>query len=316
MHIGPFARHAGISAHAGGCVDPARRRFVTGVAAGGSLLALGPWQGQARAASAGVARELTGTDFDLSIGATPVDFTGRTRPAITVNGTLPGPVLRWRQGDSVTLRVSNRLPEHYTSIHWHGILLPANMDGVPGLSFDGIGPGETFTYRFSLRQAGTYWYHSHSLFQEQAGLYGALIVDPAEPLPYSWDREHVVVLSDWTDLDPGALFRRLKKHAEYDNYYQPTVGDFFRDVRANGWRETVADRAELVGEHVVGIEVAGLADRFPAHHRLELGPDHVAERHVGDRPERHRLGPVRAAQVVVAVVTDEQEGERGTADRG
>src|SRR5690554_3283119 len=223
--------------------DQGRRKFVTGMVAGGSLLALGPWLGQARAVSAGVSRELTGSDFDLSIGATPVNYTGRTRPAITINGTLPGPVLRWRQGDVVTLRVSNRLPEHYTSIHWHGILLPANMDGVPGLSFDGIGPGETFTYRFSLRQAGTYWYHSHSLFQEQAGLYGALIVDPAEPLPYSWDREHVVVLSDWTDLDPGALFRRLKKYAEYDNYYQPTVGDFFRDVRANGWRDALADRA-------------------------------------------------------------------------
>ncbi|MGO1894041.1 MAG: copper resistance system multicopper oxidase, partial [Luteimonas sp.] len=204
---------------------------------------LGPWPGPARAVSAGVTRELTGTDFDLSIGATPVNYTGQTRPAITVNDTLPGPVLRWRQGDTVTLRVSNRLREHYTSIHWHGILLPANMDGVPGMSFDGIGPGETFTYRFRLGQSGTYWYHSHSLFQEQAGLYGALIVDPAEPYPYAWDREHVVLLSDWTDLDPGALFRRLKKYAEYDNYYHPTVVDFFRDVRANGWRETVADRA-------------------------------------------------------------------------
>ncbi|MGO1541211.1 MAG: copper resistance system multicopper oxidase [Luteimonas sp.] len=223
--------------------NPSRRNFVTGMAAGGSLLALGPWPGPARAVSAGVTRELTGTDFDLSIGATPVNYTGQTRPAITVNDTLPGPVLRWRQGDTVTLRVSNRLREHYTSIHWHGILLPANMDGVPGMSFDGIGPGETFTYRFRLGQSGTYWYHSHSLFQEQAGLYGALIVDPAEPYPYAWDREHVVLLSDWTDLDPGALFRRLKKYAEYDNYYHPTVVDFFRDVRANGWRETVADRA-------------------------------------------------------------------------
>ncbi|WP_268607025.1 multicopper oxidase domain-containing protein, partial [Escherichia coli] len=100
------------------------------------------------------------------------------------------------------------------SIHWHGILLPANMDGVPGLSFNGIGPGETYHYHFELKQSGTYWYHSHSMFQEQAGLYGALIIDPAEPAPYHHDREHVIMLSDWTDMDPGALFRRMKKLAE------------------------------------------------------------------------------------------------------
>ena len=161
---------------------------------------------------------------------------------MTVNGSLPAPILRWRQGDTVTLRVANRLPDAMTSLHWHGIILPANMDGVPGLSFNGIHPGETYQYRFTLNQSGTYWYHSHSLFQEQAGLYGALIVDPIEPLPYRWDREHVVLLSDWTDLDPGRLFRRLKQYAEYDNYYKPTVGDFVRDVRRDGWRATVADR--------------------------------------------------------------------------
>src|SRR5690606_23970420 len=239
VHTGPSP----IPALAGGIADPVRRRFVTGLATGGALLALGPAPGRARAAGTGAARELAGSSFELAIGATPVNFTGRTRPAITVNGTLPGPVLRWRQGDTVTLRVTNRLPGHYSSIHWHGILLPANMDGVPGLSFDGIAPGETFTYRFNLRQAGTYWYHSHSMFQEQAGLYGALVVDPAEPHPYAWDREHVVLLSDWTDLDPGALFRRLKKFSEHDNWYQPTVADFVRDARANGWREAFADRA-------------------------------------------------------------------------
>lgn len=222
-----------------------RRRFVQGLALGGLALGTAGLRLPAFAADADArsgANVLRGTEFDLSIGTTPVNFTGRTRPAMTINGSLPAPILRWRQGDTVTLRVANRLPDAMTSLHWHGIILPANMDGVPGLSFNGIHPGETFQYRFTLGQAGTYWYHSHSLFQEQAGLYGALIVDPVEPLPYSWDREHVVLLSDWTDLDPGRLFRRLKQYAEYDNYYKPTVGDFVRDVRRDGWRATVADR--------------------------------------------------------------------------
>ncbi len=218
-----------------------RRQFVSGLALGGLAAGAGLLRWPAHAGEPGAHPELRGTNFDLSIGAAPVNFTGRPRPAITVNGGLPAPVLRWREGDTVTVRVANRLGVQ-SSIHWHGILLPANMDGVPGMSFDGIPPGETFTYRFQLRQSGTYWYHSHSLFQEQAGLYGALIVDPREPLPYAFDREHVVLLSDWTDLDPAALFRRLKKSSEYDNYYQPTVGDFVRDVRSDGWRATVADR--------------------------------------------------------------------------
>ena len=226
-------------------LDIGRRRFVTGLAAGGVAAGLGLWRGPAWAASghaAGGVPVLTGTDFDLSIGTSPVNFTGRTRPAMTVNGSLPAPILRWREGDTVTLRVANRLKDAMTSIHWHGILLPANMDGVPGMSFDGIHPGEAYQYRFQLKQSGTYWYHSHSLFQEQAGLYGAIVIDPLEPLPYAFDREHVVLLSDWTDLDAGALFRRLKKFSEYDNYYKPTVGDFIRDVRRMGLAETIEDR--------------------------------------------------------------------------
>lgn len=186
---------------------------------------------------------LSGTTFALDIGATEVNFTGRRRPAITVNGSLPAPTLRWREGDTVTLKVSNRLPgDLQTSIHWHGIVLPANMDGVPGMSFDGIYPGESYLYRFHLRQAGTYWYHSHSLHQEQAGLYGAIIIDPIEPAPYSFDREHVVLLSDWTDLDPAALFRRLKKMPAYDNMYKRTVGDFLQDARDYGMSAAIEDR--------------------------------------------------------------------------
>lgn len=223
-----------------------RRRFVQGLALGGVAASAGLLRIPAHARDAFHASPgatLTDTNLNLDIGASTVNFTGRTRPAITVNNSLPAPLLRWREGQTVNLRVANHLPGRtQTSIHWHGILLPSNMDGVPGMSFDGIYPGESYLYRFQLRQSGTYWYHSHSLHQEQAGLYGPMIIDPIEPAPYHWDREHVVLLSDWTDLEPAALFARLKKAPHYDNYYKPTVGDFVRDVRRNGWAATVADR--------------------------------------------------------------------------
>ena len=185
---------------------------------------------------------LHGTEFDLRIGSLPVNITGRVRQAIAINGSLPAPVLRFREGDTVTLRVTNSLDEP-TSIHWHGLLVPPDMDGVPGLSFDGIAPGETFVYRFPVRQSGTYWYHSHSGMQEQLGLYGALIIDPATPesgIP--GDREHVIVLSDWTDENPHHVLANLKKQPDYYNYNQRTLGDFLRDVRGQGFRATLADR--------------------------------------------------------------------------
>ena len=225
-----------------------RRQFVQGLAAGGAAAALGLWPKNSWALSGpGNTNIFSGTQFDLAIGETPMNFTGRTRPAITVNGSLPAPILRWKEGTTVNLRVRNTLPAnsihgHQTSIHWHGILLPANMDGVPGISFDGINRDEAFQYSFDLRQGGTYWYHSHSAFQEQAGLYGAIIIDPLEPEPFSFDRDYVVLLSDWTDLDPAALFSRLKKMSDHDNYYKRTVGDFARDVREDGLKATLADR--------------------------------------------------------------------------
>ncbi|HXH01344.1 MAG TPA: copper resistance system multicopper oxidase [Xanthomonadaceae bacterium] len=231
-----------------GALAMSRRRFVQGLAAGGVLAGLGAWPKAVWAVkSLGQPNVLSGTEFDLSIGETPMNFTGRTRSAITVNGTLPAPILRWREGDTVTLRVANTLPMgsihgHDTSIHWHGILLPANMDGVPGMSFAGIARGEAYQYRFQVRQGGTYWYHSHSAFQEQAGLYGAIVIDPLEPEPFSYDRDYVVLLSDWTDLNPDVLFSRLKKMAGYDNYYKRTVGDFFRDAKQQGLDATIEDR--------------------------------------------------------------------------
>jgi CopA family copper-resistance protein len=225
-----------------------RRRFVQGLAVGGAVTGLGLWPKTSWALKGpGKANVLAGTDFDLAIGETPMNFTGRTRPAITVNGSLPAPILRWREGTTVNLRVANALPAgsihgKETSIHWHGIILPANMDGVPGLSFNGIARGEAYHYRFTVNQGGTYWYHSHSAFQEQAGLYGPLIIDPIAPEPFAYDRDYVVMLSDWTDLDPTALFARLKKMSTYDNYYMRTVGDFLRDAKQDGLKATLADR--------------------------------------------------------------------------
>ncbi|MEA9577768.1 copper resistance system multicopper oxidase [Xanthomonas nasturtii] len=218
-----------------------RRRFVQGLALGGLAAGAGLWRTDARAAGA-VSPVLRGSSQSLQIGRLPVNFTGRTRPAITVNQSLPAPTLRWREGDTVSVRVRNALTDQPTSVHWHGLLLPANMDGVPGMSFDGIAPGQEYHYRFALRQSGTYWYHSHSMFQEQAGLYGAIVIDPLTPPPYRHDREHVVLLSDWTDLDPAALFRRLKQMPSHDNYAQRMVGDFVRDAREDGLRATLADR--------------------------------------------------------------------------
>lgn len=227
----------------GNTTDISRRTFVKGLATGGAVAGFGLW-GLSSWAAAGSARDLstlTGTEFDLEIGETPMNFTGAPRIAMAVNGTVPAPTLRWREGDTVTLRVANRLDED-TSIHWHGILLPANMDGVPGLSFNGIRPGEAYVYRFQVRQAGTYWYHSHSGFQEQSGVYGPLVVESKEPEPFSYDREHIVMLSDWTDEDPWRVFAKLKKMSDYYNFRQRTLGDLFRDLGRRGFKSTTAER--------------------------------------------------------------------------
>ncbi|MCL4779560.1 MAG: copper resistance system multicopper oxidase [Gammaproteobacteria bacterium] len=222
--------------------DPARRRFVRGLALGGVTAGLGLWRNPAWALNAQASPEiLRGTDFDLRIGALPVNLTGRQRLATVVNDSLPAPTLYWREGDTVTLRVSNRLAEA-SSIHWHGVLLPAAMDGVPGLSFNGIEPGETHVYRFPVRQAGTYWYHSHSGLQEQTGVYGAIVIEPRTPDPVASDRDYVVVLSDWTDENPARVAAKLKKQSDYYNFGKRTVGDFVRDVRRDGFFATVAER--------------------------------------------------------------------------
>jgi CopA family copper-resistance protein len=220
-----------------------RRRFVQGLAAGGVLLGAGAElpRRAAQAASVADVSTLRGPKIGLTIGAHEVNFTGATRSATLANGSLPGPILRWREGDDVTLSVRNELSTD-TAIHWHGVLTPSNMDGVPGMSFRGIAPGETYDYRFRARQSGTYWYHAHAGFQEQTGVYGAIVIEPLEPEPFKYDREHVVLLSDWTDRDPLDLYRLLKRHSDYFNYNQRTLGDFVRDSRRDGFGSALQDR--------------------------------------------------------------------------
>lgn len=179
----------------------------------------------AQTGSAGIAPTLptlSGADIALSVGHTPFSLGGRTGHAVTVNGTLPAPLLRLREGQTARLSVTNTLDED-TSIHWHGILLPFQMDGVPGVSFPGIRPRETFVYEFPVRQAGTFWYHSHSGLQEAMGHYGPIIIDPATPDPVAYDREHVLILSDWSFLHPHEILRRLKASPGYFNRQRTTV---------------------------------------------------------------------------------------------
>ena len=222
---------------------PSRRTFVQGLAIGGAAASLGvvPRMAGAHTQERQDPAVLSGTEFNLRIGETEVNVTGKTRTALTINGSMPGPLLRWREGDTVRLRVANALDED-TSIHWHGIILPANMDGVPGLSFSGIHPGTAYDYRFTVTQSGTYWYHSHSGFQEQHGVYGPLVVDAREPEPFQYDREHVVMLTDWTDESAARVFSKLKKQSDYYNFRQRTVGTFLQDVRRQGLSATLAER--------------------------------------------------------------------------
>jgi len=217
-----------------------RRRFMQGAATAGAL-ALIPFP--LRRALASPAPVLSGTEFALEIGTVPLAFNGRQATATGVNGQVPAPILRWREGDTVTLAVTNRLSEP-SSIHWHGVRTPSPMDGVPGLSFRGIAPGETFVYRFPVRQSGTYWYHSHSMFQEQTGLYGAIVIAPNAGYAQAFDRDYVVLLSDWSFESPETIVSNLKFQSDYYNYGQRTVGTFMADAQQAGLADTVADRIE------------------------------------------------------------------------
>lgn len=210
-------------------MDSSKRRTLRTLAGLGALATLPRAWAQVRAV------ELRDTPvsraYDLTVAETALNITGRPAMGITINGTMPGPLLRFREGDEVVIRVTNKLRE-ITGIHWHGLLLPNDQDGVPGVTYPGIRPGETFTYRFKLRQSGTYWYHSHAALQEAAGYFAPLIVEPAKPDPFQYDRDYVVVISDWIDTPPAQVLANLKKVDGYYNYRRVTTPQFFAQLRS------------------------------------------------------------------------------------
>ncbi len=201
-----------------------RRRFLGDAALVALTLPLPGWAMSRQADPADGARNL----FDLDIAPTPIKIAGRAAPAIGINGTVPGPLLRFKEGQAVTINVRNSLTVD-SSIHWHGLLLPTDMDGVPGISFDGIAADQTFRYHFDVRQNGTYWYHSHSGLQEQSGVYGPIIIDPAGTDPVEYDREFVILLSDWTFEDPHDVLANLKKSDSYYSAHRLTTGTSLPD---------------------------------------------------------------------------------------
>ena len=223
----------------GGAFD--RRGFLRRLAVlGGGASLAGLLPSWAWAAGQGGSRleGLSGADIKLTIGHTPVRIDGRSAHAVTINGTVPGPLIRLKEGQHVRLSVTNTLDEE-TSIHWHGLLVPFQMDGVPGVSFPGIRPGETFTYEFQVRQSGTYWYHSHSGLQEQMGHYGPIIIDPTGEDLVAFDREHVVVLSDFSRLHPHQIFKKLKQQSGAFNYQRQTLSGLLA-----GKDQTLGERLE------------------------------------------------------------------------
>ncbi len=219
-----------------------RRTLLRGSVAIGGSAALAPWfPAWAQPVSAGIVRPLptvSGEDIRLRVAHQMMMIDGRESHAIGLNGTVPGPLIRLREGQNVRLHVENALDED-SSIHWHGLILPFHMDGVPGVSFAGIKPRSTFTYEFAIRQAGTYWYHSHSGLQEQLGHYGPIVIDPAGEDPIRSDREHVIVLSDHSEMHPHTIFRKLKQQGGYFNYQKQTLAGQLR-----GEGQSAAERRE------------------------------------------------------------------------
>ncbi|MDE2615483.1 MAG: copper resistance system multicopper oxidase [Burkholderiales bacterium] len=209
-------------------MNTSRRKSLQALLGLGSLAALPRGWAQVRAVELGAVP--VSRSYDLTVAETALNVTGEPAVGITINGTMPGPVLRFREGDEVVVRVTNRLQE-ITGIHWHGLLVPNDQDGVPGVTYPGIRPGETFTYRFKLRQSGTYWYHSHAALQEAAGYFAPLIIDPAKPDPFQYDREYIVMISDWIDTPPAQVLANLKKVDGYYNYRRITTPQFLAQLR-------------------------------------------------------------------------------------
>ncbi|MFP3982099.1 MAG: copper resistance system multicopper oxidase [Desulfurivibrionaceae bacterium] len=226
--------------------DLNRRQFIKAAGAGifltGLKMAL-PLPAWAESAARGIDGIESDRVYNLKIGYYPITIDGRQGRSTGINGTVPGPLVRLREGDRVTLNVTNAMPDTvHSSIHWHGILVPFPMDGVPGVNFRGIPPGETYKYQYRIKQAGTYWYHSHSFLQEQSGSYGPLIIDPKDPEPFSYDREHVLVLSDWSFEAPETIFRNINLMGHYYNYQRRTLPDFLEDIEEKGFKQALAPR--------------------------------------------------------------------------
>lgn len=235
-----------------------RKLLSTAKVLGGALAlqnTLPAWARSGRETDLSGLKALSGSTFDLNVASNTSTIEGKIGSSILVNGQLPAPLLRWREGDNITLRVTNHLQVD-TSIHWHGILLPFEMDGVPGVTYPGIKPGQTFTYEFPLKQAGTYWYHSHSGLQEQLGHYGPIVIEPKAADPVAYDREYVVVLSDWSFENPHHVFAKLKKMSDNYNFQQRTVGDFFAEVEDQGLDSTLANRMMWGGMRMNPTDIA------------------------------------------------------------
>jgi len=243
-----------------------RRQFVRRLGTGLFVTSIGgllprPLWAQSAGEGADLIKLTPRRRYDLDIAYQPFRINGKKERvrATAINGTVPGPLMHWREGETVRMNVTNSLMDiEHSSIHWHGILVPFPMDGVPGVNFAGIKPGETFTYRYKLVQSGTYWYHSHSAFQEQTGTYGPLVIEPRGGDPIRADRDYTIMLSDWTSDGPHAAFRNVTMSDGYYNFQQRTVGDLFKDFKERGIRDTVADRLAWGKMRMSPVDLAGI----------------------------------------------------------
>jgi CopA family copper-resistance protein len=211
--------------------------------------------------------------IDLTISRFSKMVDGKKGNALGINGTVPGPLLRLKEGEEVLIRVRNAMDEESTSVHWHGVLVPFQMDGVPGVTYDGIAAGTTFEYRFTVPQNGTYWYHSHTGLQEQPGHYGPIIIDPADKDPVAYDREYPVVLSDWTFENPYTVLAHLKKDDGYYNFQKRTLGEFFKDVSKKGLGHTLKNYLSFAKMQMSATDIADVTGAAYTYLMNGLGPD-------------------------------------------
>ena len=265
-----------------------RRKFLSGagIVAGSAMIAPA-WAGaEFKSDYNPAAKEtqiLTGNEFDLYVRKMPVVINGRNTTATLINDSLPAPTLKMKEGETVTIRVHNEM-EETTSIHWHGLIVPYEMDGVPGISFDGIPPKSTFTYTFKLQQSGTYWYHSHSGFQEQTGMFGAIVIEPKGRERHPVAEDHVVVLSDWNYKNPHTLLKLLKQRADFDNYHLPDFKKLLADIAQtdlktamdkrkmwNQMRMMPTDFSDLTGENTFTYLINGRASDDAWYKKVKAG---------------------------------------------